>query len=50
MTTVKGQFWSLANTTIQVRLMIQLNSVLFAKTLVRKDVASSVPPAALAKR
>ena len=43
MTTVNGQLRSLANTTIQVRLLIQLNSVLFAKTLVRKDVASSAP-------
>ncbi|GJE85243.1 multidrug resistance-associated ABC transporter [Phanerochaete sordida] len=30
----------LAMTTLQVRLRVQLNSVLFAKTLVRKDVAS----------
>ena len=29
---------------MQVRFKIQLNSVLFAKTLVRKDVASSAPP------
>ena len=33
--------WSLSNTTLQVRLRVQLNSILFAKTLVRKDVASS---------
>jgi hypothetical protein len=33
----------LATTTIQVRLRIQLNSILFAKTLVRKHVASSAP-------
>lgn len=38
---VTGQLWSLSTTTIQVRLRIQLNSILFAKTLVRKDVASS---------
>ena len=36
-----GQLWSLATTTIQVRIRIQLNTVLFGKTLVRKDVASS---------
>jgi hypothetical protein len=36
-----GQLWSLSTTTFQVRLKIQLNSILFAKTLVRKDVASS---------
>ena len=44
MTTVTGQLWSLATTTLQVRLINQLNSVLFAKTLVRKDVVSSAPP------
>ncbi|KAG6333895.1 hypothetical protein ID866_5197 [Astraeus odoratus] len=38
---VTSQLWSLATTTIQVRLRIQLNTVLFGKTLVRKDVASS---------
>jgi hypothetical protein len=43
MITVNGQLWSHATTTVQVRLIIQLNSVLFAKTLVRKDVASSAP-------
>ncbi|TFK38174.1 multidrug resistance-associated ABC transporter [Crucibulum laeve] len=43
---VTGQLWSLATTAIQVRLRIQLNTVLFAKTLVRKDVASSAPPPA----
>ncbi|KAF9051842.1 multidrug resistance-associated ABC transporter [Panaeolus papilionaceus] len=44
---VTGQLWSLATTLIQVRLKIQLNSTLFAKTLVRKDVASTAPaPAA----
>lgn len=31
----------MTSTTLQVRLRIQLNSILFAKTLVRKDVASS---------
>ena len=39
--TVTGQLWSLSTTTLQVRMRIQLNSILFAKTLVRKDVASS---------
>lgn len=38
---VTGQLWSLSTTTFQVRLKVQLNSILFAKTLVRKDVASS---------
>lgn len=38
---VTGQLWSLATTTVQVRLRIQLNTILFAKTLVRKDIASS---------
>ena len=46
-TTATGQLWSLATTTVQVRLIIQLNTVLFAKTLVRKDVASSAPPPSL---
>ena len=49
MTTVTEQLWSMATTTVQVRLIIQLNSVLFAKTLVRKDVASSAPPPPLSK-
>ncbi|KAK7463002.1 hypothetical protein VKT23_007584 [Stygiomarasmius scandens] len=39
-----AQLWSLSTTTIQVRFRIQLNSILFAKTLVRKDSASSAPP------
>ncbi|KAI0717016.1 multidrug resistance-associated ABC transporter [Earliella scabrosa] len=38
---VTGQLWSLATTTLQCRMRIQLNSILFQKTLVRKDVASS---------
>lgn len=42
-----GQLWSLATTKVQVRLRIQLNSILFAKTLVRKDVASSSPPSSV---
>ncbi|KIP06804.1 hypothetical protein PHLGIDRAFT_106557 [Phlebiopsis gigantea 11061_1 CR5-6] len=37
---VTGQLWSIATTTLQVRMRVQLNSLLFAKTLVRKDVAS----------
>ncbi|KAF8955330.1 multidrug resistance-associated ABC transporter [Flammula alnicola] len=41
---ITGQLWSLSTTTIQVRLRIQLNSILYAKTLVRKDVASTAPP------
>ncbi|KAF8549145.1 P-loop containing nucleoside triphosphate hydrolase protein [Imleria badia] len=36
-----GQLWSIATTTVQVRLRIQLNTTLFGKTLVRKDIASS---------
>ncbi|KAJ6595567.1 multidrug resistance-associated ABC transporter [Mycena vulgaris] len=39
-----GQLWSLSTTTLQVRIRNQLNTILFAKTLVRKDVASSAPP------
>lgn len=38
---VSAQLWSMATTTLQVRMKMQLNSVLYAKTLVRKDVASS---------
>ena len=44
MTTVTGQLWSISSTTVQLRLKVQLNSVLFAKTLVHKDVVSSAPP------
>ena len=32
--------WSVSTTILQVRFKVQLNSSLFAKTLVRKDVAS----------
>ncbi|KAJ7075964.1 hypothetical protein B0H15DRAFT_1006855, partial [Mycena belliarum] len=39
-----GQLWSLSTTTLQVRIRNQLNTILFAKTLVRKDVASTAPP------
>ncbi|CCM00229.1 uncharacterized protein FIBRA_02257 [Fibroporia radiculosa] len=41
---ITGQLWSLSTTTLQVRFRVQLNSILFAKTLVRKDVASSSGP------
>ena len=44
MTTVSEQLWSISSTTVQLRLKVQLNSILFAKTLVRKDVVSSAPP------
>ncbi|KAF5371802.1 hypothetical protein D9758_003453 [Tetrapyrgos nigripes] len=40
---VTAQLWSISTTTIQVRFRIQLNSILFAKTLVRKDSVSSAP-------
>jgi len=33
--------WSISTTTLQVSIRVQLNSILFAKTLVRKDIASS---------
>jgi ABC-type multidrug transport system fused ATPase/permease subunit len=36
--------WSISTTTLQVSIRAQLNSILFAKTLVRKDVASSSSP------
>ncbi|KAJ7654642.1 multidrug resistance-associated ABC transporter [Mycena polygramma] len=47
---VTGQLWFLSYTTLQPRIRAQLNTALFAKTLVRKDVASSAaspdaPPA-----
>ncbi len=38
-----NQLWSLATTSVQVCLRLQLNSIIFAKTLVRKDIASSAP-------
>ncbi|OSX61133.1 hypothetical protein POSPLADRAFT_1074834 [Postia placenta MAD-698-R-SB12] len=38
---ITGQLWSLSTTTLQVSMKVQLNSILFAKTLIRKDVASS---------
>ncbi|KAE9407953.1 ATP-binding cassette transporter [Gymnopus androsaceus JB14] len=39
-----AQLWSISTTTLQTRLRIQLNTILFAKTLVRKDSVSSAPP------
>ncbi|KAF7343123.1 ATP-dependent bile acid permease [Mycena venus] len=38
---VTGQLWFLSMTTLQARIRTQLNTALFAKTLMRKDVASS---------
>ncbi|KAF5314753.1 hypothetical protein D9611_007066 [Ephemerocybe angulata] len=38
---ITAQLWSLATTTIQVVLKVQLNTLLFSKTLVRKDIAST---------
>lgn len=38
-----NQMWSISTTSLQVAIRVQLNSILFAKTLVRKDVASSAP-------
>ncbi|KDQ53279.1 hypothetical protein JAAARDRAFT_72568 [Jaapia argillacea MUCL 33604] len=40
-----AQLFSISTTTLQVRFRIQLNTILFAKTLVRKDVASSAASA-----
>ncbi len=37
---VTAHLWTLSTTTLQVRFRTQLNSILFAKTLVRKDIAS----------
>ncbi|KAJ3746747.1 multidrug resistance-associated ABC transporter [Lentinula detonsa] len=39
-----AQLWSISTTTLQTRFRIQLNTILFAKTLVRKDSVSSTPP------
>ncbi|KAJ7575966.1 P-loop containing nucleoside triphosphate hydrolase protein [Mycena floridula] len=36
-----GQLWSLATNTLQVRISSQLNTILFAKTLTRKDLGAS---------
>ncbi|EEB90107.1 hypothetical protein MPER_11731 [Moniliophthora perniciosa FA553] len=38
-----AQLWSISTTVLQTRFRIQLNSLLYAKTLVRKDVASAAP-------
>ncbi|KAF9460036.1 multidrug resistance-associated ABC transporter [Collybia nuda] len=38
---VSSQLWSLASSTVRVRLIIQMNTLLYAKTLKRKDVVSS---------
>lgn len=32
--------WSIAGTTVQARVQLQLNSMLFSKTLLKKDVAA----------
>ncbi|KAK2461264.1 hypothetical protein APHAL10511_006791 [Amanita phalloides] len=39
-----GQLFSVTSSRVQVCLRSQLNSVLFAKTLVRKNIASASPP------
>ncbi|KAI5122627.1 hypothetical protein M0805_008716 [Coniferiporia weirii] len=36
-----SQLWSISTTSLQVSIRVQLNTLLFAKTLVRKDIASS---------
>ena len=36
-----GQLWSLSTTSLQVSMKVQLNTLLYAKTLVRKDIAST---------
>ncbi|TCD67258.1 hypothetical protein EIP91_000335 [Steccherinum ochraceum] len=41
---IQGQLWSISTTTLRVRFKIQLNTIIFAKTLVRQDVASSAGP------
>ncbi|KAG8716045.1 hypothetical protein FRC11_010771 [Ceratobasidium sp. 423] len=38
---ITGQLWSLSTNYLQLRIKIQLNTILFAKTLIRKDVASA---------
>ncbi|KAH8829370.1 multidrug resistance-associated ABC transporter [Flagelloscypha sp. PMI_526] len=38
---VTGQLWSIATTIVAVRIKTQLNSILFKKTLTRKDVAGT---------
>ncbi|KAL0564406.1 hypothetical protein V5O48_017642, partial [Marasmius crinis-equi] len=41
---VSAQLWSISTTVIETRFKIQLNSLLYAKTLVRKDAVSSSGP------
>lgn len=36
-----GQLWSIATTQVNVAFKVELNTILFAKTLLRKDVATS---------
>ncbi|EIW78464.1 multidrug resistance-associated ABC transporter [Coniophora puteana RWD-64-598 SS2] len=43
---ISNQVWSLSTTTTHCRIRVQLNSILFAKTLLRKDVASASAPQA----
>lgn len=38
---ITGQLWSISTTDVNVRFRIQLNTLLFSKTLVRKNVAST---------
>jgi hypothetical protein len=38
---ITAQLWSISTTVVQLRLKTQLNTTLFAKTLVRKNIASS---------
>ncbi|KAF8595168.1 hypothetical protein BDV93DRAFT_564656 [Ceratobasidium sp. AG-I] len=43
---VAAQLWSVSVTRLQIPLKIQLNTMLFAKTLVRKDIASTASTSA----
>jgi hypothetical protein len=38
---ITGQLWSISTTDVNVRFRTQLNTLLFSKTLVRKNVAST---------
>ncbi|KAG8871479.1 hypothetical protein FRB98_000747, partial [Tulasnella sp. 332] len=38
---ITGQLWSISTSNLQVRLRVQLNTLLFSKTLVRKDIAGA---------
>ncbi|KAJ6516269.1 multidrug resistance-associated ABC transporter [Mycena sanguinolenta] len=40
---VRGQLWSLCTTTVKLQMVTQLNALLLAKTLVRRDAASFAP-------